>query len=418
LNYNQAVNFLYEREKFGWVLGLSSMQDALHELGNPQNGPNYVHIAGTNGKGSVAVMTESVLRNAGYSTGLYTSPHLVHVRERIQINGEMISEVDFARLMSHIAPVVQKYTCTFFETLTILAFVYFQEHHIEYVCLEVGLGGRLDATNIVSPKVTAVTSIGFDHTEHLGSTYADIAAEKFGIVKSHIPCVIGMLPDKAVGVGESICKAKHAELYKADQPAIIVQETDCGSRIQLESCSIPLTVPFPGNQQIQNLKIVLTIFKVLDLQIPEQILEAGLRKSKWPARFQLVSDEPLVILDVAHNPASIKALIKTIKKFYKNRNTTCLFAVLQDKAYLEISRMLVDAGFRLIPLHLQESRALPAHQLYESLVTLKADVLPPMQIKDSVEYVYKQRQRKQLFIYTGSHYTIGKVLGEIKNLTN
>jgi len=215
MTYEQAILFLDGRIGVGWKLGLDSIRRLLVDLGNPHKNLKVVHIAGTNGKGSTAAMLESIFCSAGYRTGLYTSPHLLDVRERMQVNRKMIATDDFARLMQRIAPFIEKYNATYFETLTALAFLYFAEMHLDIVFLETGLGGRLDATNVIDPLLCIITTIGFEHTQHLGDTLEKIAGEKAGIAKTGVPCLVGELPADAERAISSTCKRQNAPFYRS-----------------------------------------------------------------------------------------------------------------------------------------------------------------------------------------------------------
>ena len=212
LNDNQAIEYLFGLQRFGWKLGLDRIFKLLNAFDDPQRRVSFVHVAGTNGKGSVSAMLASICRRAGYRTGLYTSPHLLDVRERIRLNGRMIPKKRFTALVNQLVPVSDELGCTFFEFITALAFLYFAEQKAEIVILETGLGGRFDATNLVVPVLSVITNIDYDHTEHLGTDLVSIAQEKAGIIKDSIPCLIGDMPKEAERAVIAVCRKKTARI--------------------------------------------------------------------------------------------------------------------------------------------------------------------------------------------------------------
>ncbi|MDZ7346165.1 MAG: bifunctional folylpolyglutamate synthase/dihydrofolate synthase, partial [candidate division KSB1 bacterium] len=318
VTYSEALNFLDSRISLGWKLGLESMNAMLAELGRPQDNVQFIHIAGTNGKGSVAALLASICKAAGYKTGLYTSPHLTDVRERIRLNGRMIEKRRFAQILARIRPVVEQYGATYFETLTAAALVYFAEERAEIVCLEVGLGGRLDATNVVRPLVSVITSISLDHTEHLGSTPAQIAVEKAGIIKAGVPCVIGSLPQEAVQVVRNTCRERGAPFIVADQlirsQILDMQPQRMTVRLESQKLSGIVTSRLVGRRQEDNLRIAAAVCGLLrqepflQKQLSAEAFRRGVASCRWPGRFEILRRHPLILVDVAHNLEAMQAL--------------------------------------------------------------------------------------------------------------
>ncbi|MEX0601779.1 MAG: Mur ligase family protein, partial [Bacteroidota bacterium] len=258
--YPETVRFLYRLQRSGMKFGLAGIHRLLDGLDNPERRFPAVHIAGTNGKGSTASIIASILSAAGYRTGLYTSPHLVDFRERIRINGKPIPKRDVVRLAGMLRPAIRKHKSTFFESVTALAFRYFAEKNVDVAVVETGLGGRLDATNVVNPVLTVITSISREHTEFLGNTLTSIAREKAGIIKPGVPCVVGVLPRKAVVAIRRRCRDQSAPLIPVRKKSITLHSaTMRGSRISVSFSHrqpLRLFLPLPGQFQIQNLAIV------------------------------------------------------------------------------------------------------------------------------------------------------------------
>ncbi len=425
MNYQQAVDYLYGLERFGWKPGLERIYKLMQALDNPQEKIRYIHIAGTNGKGSVAAMIESVLRSAGFRTGLYTSPHLQNVRERIRLDGAMITEQEFAAIMTRLKPLGDKLQCTFFEVITALAFVSFAAYPVDFVALETGLGGRLDATNLVSPKVTVITAIDYEHTEHLGTEIAMIAYEKAGIIKSGVPCVIGQLPAAAKQVIITTCAQKNSALVQAEQRCecknveLHTSSTDFDLYVDSEFTG-RVKLPLPGEHQAGNAQIAAAAIAVLqDQQVPvrHKRLVEGLNKVQWPGRFQTISAEPFVIADVAHNPAAFKQLAALLKKVFADHRIKLLFGLLKDKNLIESIQILTPVAHTVYCVRAENERFLEPEIIAHEFGN-KIPVHCFGTVKAGLHQAVKDLQPGELLCVTGSHYVVGEVLDEIKNLTS
>lgn len=326
MKYQEAVRWLYGLEPRGIRLELDRMKRALEMLGNPERGMKFVHVAGTNGKGSVCAMVERGLRAAGYRTGLYTSPHLHRFVERVRVNGRPMSESKLASRASKIRKFLETPgapALTFFEVATLLALQTFREAKCEVVVLEVGLGGRLDATNVVTPKVSVITRIAFDHMQYLGNTIESIAREKAGIVKRNVPLVLGVRDSKARRVIERIAKARGAK--------VIVPDFDERSRVALH-----------GVHQRDNAAIALATLRVLrrrGFRISDDALRKATTQARWPARLELVQGSPTLLFDAAHNPDGCEALA-TFVHTLPQEPKVLLFAAMSDKDHLGMLRPL------------------------------------------------------------------------------
>ncbi len=317
MTYQEAVRWLYALEPRGVRLELDRMRAALKLAGNPERGMKFVHVAGTNGKGSVCAMIERGLRAAGYRTGLYTSPHLHRFVERIRVNGRPMSETMLARRATKLRAMLERKDApalTFFEVATLLAFETFRAAGCDVVVLEVGLGGRLDATNVVTPLLTVITHIAFDHMQYLGNTLPRIAREKAGIVKRGVPLVLGVREKGARAAIERVAKAKHAQIIT---PGVLPS----------------LRVALRGAHQRENAAIAVTTLQQLrtrGLKIPPRAIESALGSVKWPARLELVRGAPSMLFDAAHNPDGCTALAEHLKEMHAKR-VVLLFAAMSDK---------------------------------------------------------------------------------------
>jgi dihydrofolate synthase/folylpolyglutamate synthase len=368
------LEHLYSLHQFGIKLGLENITELMDKLGNPQNKLKYIHVAGSNGKGSVCVMLESILKQK-YKVGKFTSPHLKRFNERITINGEEIPDKDVDRLIDL---VMEKRTNqTFFEVVTAMAFVYFAEQKVDYVVLEVGLGGRLDATNIITPKITVITNISLEHTNILGETIEKIAAEKAGIIKPGIPVVTGA-KEEAFNVILKICEEKESNLFYV------------AGKYQGE-------LSLKGEFQKENATIA--SFAAKKIGMSEGEIERGLIEVEWPGRFEKKNN---LILDCAHNPAGMQALVNEIKKLdYKN--LIIVFGVLKDKDYKKMLWLLKPLAKEIIltkPNH--PDRALDPYKMEDGLKVVE-------DIKTAVENAKSLAGENDLVLVTGSIFVVGEV---------
>ena len=325
------LKYVYSLERKGIKLGLNVTKALLKALGNPQKSMKIIHLAGTNGKGSTAAMIESILRIEGYSTGLYTSPHLVIFNERIKHNNKDITNEELAILVEKIKSVCDKENidATFFEFTTALALMYFAEKRPDYVILETGLGGRLDATNVVKPVISIITNISIDHQDYLGKTIEDIAMEKAKIIKEGVPLITGEKDRKIIKLFKQECKEKNSEYHNInDEMKVNVLESGKENqyfRVDKEIYELEML----GEHQIQN--ALLAIRCTAMLKVSKEAMVEGLKKAYWPGRLEIISASPLVIIDGAHNVAGIK----TLRRFLHKNHPKCIvvFGVIRMIAY-------------------------------------------------------------------------------------
>ncbi|QQR79914.1 MAG: bifunctional folylpolyglutamate synthase/dihydrofolate synthase [Deltaproteobacteria bacterium] len=343
MNYLDFVKNLADREYFGQKLGLERVQLFLQHLGNPHQSYPSIHIAGTNGKGSTAAMLASVLKEAGYRVGLYTSPHLEDFCERIQISGEMISQNSLMQLVEKFQVIEKKIgiELTFFEFTTALAFQYFADQKIDIAVIEVGLGGRLDATNVMTPLVSVITSIGLDHQKFLGDTLEKIAFEKAGIIKPGVPVVIGEIPREGEQVIRRVAEEKkswvvhgHGEQSRTMNVAQFDGSTSSpcpSSEMNKSHAKLGLI----GEHQKINASMVLDVVRLLNQSGKFKIcfpdIEKGLASVNWPGRLETISKKPWILLDGAHNVEAMQKVVDYVSVEKKGRKLFCLFGMMKDK---------------------------------------------------------------------------------------
>lgn len=353
----ETLHALLERNRFGIKPGLETIRAVLAKLGNPEAAIAAIHIAGTDGKGAVAAICSSVLRAAGYRAGLYVSPHLVNVNERFQIDGAPVSDDLLEASAQRVLPAVEAVeretgrSATFFESLTAVAFTLFREAGVKLAVIETGLGGRLDATNVVMPLVSVITRIGLDHCDWLGNTLAEIAGEKAGIVKSGRPVVCGAMPDEARAVIAATA-ARRGSPFIAAEDAVGVRVLKSGLDGQRLSISTqsrtvpPIRFPLAGSFQAENAVTALAALECLaesGLPLPDDAVADGMRNVCWPGRFQLVCENPPVIVDGAHNPCAAEALRGALKSCREKRPAALVAGFCGDKDAPGVLRILAPS---------------------------------------------------------------------------
>jgi dihydrofolate synthase / folylpolyglutamate synthase len=352
MNYAEAVHYLYSlgNEVLTAKLGLDRIALLLEALGNPHRAVRWIHVAGTNGKGSTSAMIEAGLRAAGVRTGLYISPHLVEPTERIQIAGFAVTREQFAGAFERVHEMAGRMVVageldmhpTYFETVTAMAFVLFATEKVQTAVLEVGLGGRLDATNVVTPELCVITPIDFDHQMFLGDTIEQIAAEKAGILKPGVPAIFAEQRPEAERVLRA--HARGAFTLSRDWAITDLAIDARGSRFRLLGAdgSMDITCPLAGEHQVENARVAAIALTELGVS-PE-----GIAATHWPGRLEHVSEQPEILIDGAHNPAGVRALVAYIRRFYSGRRLWIVYGALRDKAVAEMASTLFPLADRLI----------------------------------------------------------------------
>ena len=372
MNYPDSVRFLYAlgNEAKTAKLGLERIAILLEALGDPQEAYRIVHVAGTNGKGSTCAMIESGLRAAGYRTGLFTSPHLVEPTERIRIAGEALSAGQFAAAFDEVHACAEALLereridlhPTYFETVTAMALLLFRECCVEYAVLEVGLGGRLDATNVVMPELCVVTPVDFDHEAYLGKSLESIAGEKAGILKPGVGAVFARQRAEA----ERVLEARAAALGAGVTLSSSVEVSDVtlharGSDFVWDG--LPVSCPLPGEHQVENARTAIAALG--QLGIPPEAIRRGIAQATWPGRLERVAANPEIVLDGAHNPASARALAEYLDRFYEPRRVWLIYGAMRDKAVEEMTAILFPRAAHVIVTAPAQARALRPESIRE-----------------------------------------------------
>ncbi len=337
MTYQEALTYIHSISWRGSKPGLERIGGMMEQLGNVQEDLKFIHIAGTNGKGSVSAMLSSVLTAAGYRTGLFISPYIMRFNERMQVNGMPISDEELAEIITEVQPVAESMAerPTEFEIITAAAFLWFARQKCDIVVLETGLGGRLDATNLISKNVCAViTNLGMDHTEYLGNTLGEIAGEKCGILKPGCPVVAYRSAPEAMKVIRARAKELECPVRTADFGKIKALSADLqGQTFQYKQFP-ELTVHLLGAHQLKNAAVALETISVLrkaGWEIPDEAVVHGMDATRWPGRFEVLQDNPLVIVDGAHNPQGVESLIAAVKEYLPGQHIVCVTGVLADK---------------------------------------------------------------------------------------
>lgn len=422
MNYSEALEYIHSVEWLGSRPGLSRTEELLEKLGNPEKGMKFVHVAGTNGKGSTCSMCESVLRAAGYKVGLYTSPYIVRFNERMCINGEPISDSELAELVEIIKPIADNMSDkpTEFEIITALAFLYYKRHACDIVVLEVGMGGRLDSTNVIdSPVASVITGVAIDHVSVLGSTVAEIAKEKAGIIKQNRPVIYGGRDDVAFEVIRRKAKDCKSEIVRTQVGAISVKAMSVEGTVfdygELKDVKLSLC----GSYQPENAITVIETVRVLNregFEISESALREGLKRAKWRARFELLGKEPTVIFDGSHNMQGVKAAAESIKRFFGNEKVLLLMGVLADKEWKAMLDELLPLAERMYCVTPNSPRALDSEILAKECNARSVTANAFDSIDDGVENAYNDAKTQNVpLVMLGSLYMYGDVFKALEN---
>lgn len=416
--YQEVLDYLFQRHQRGIKLGLETMEGLLERLGHPEKSFASIHIAGTNGKGSTAAMLESILRCAGYRTGLYTSPHLVDMRERIQINGKPIPKEDVLTCMNRLQPEIQSTGASYFESLTALAFYYFAQQKIDVAVLETGLGGRLDATNVVLPELAVITEIGHEHTQILGKRLDQIAKEKAGIMKTGVPCVAGTRKSVVRKVFSEIATSKKVTLDFAQDHVKIkhfhVNEWNSHFEALTPQRVYPdLTLRLLGFHQLENVKLVLLAVDLLSQRgwnISEAAVRQGLANVQWRGRLEILQKDPIVLVDCAHNPMGARVLARALQTLFRYRQLILVFGVLEDKDYRKMLQYLSPLAHRIILTRPASERARDPEQIRTSYFPRETHVDVFHEISKAWEFALNFAKKEDLVCGTGSIYLVGELL--------
>lgn len=417
---NKIEQFFENRTlQLGMNFGLSRMEKLLEKLGNPHQKLKYIHLAGSNGKGSTLHYIKEMLITEGYTIASFTSPYLEEINEQLRINDENISDEDFIATFQELFPAIQEMDQagngpTQFEILTAMAFVYFNHCSVDLVLLEAGLGGRLDSTNVIVPLVSIITSISLEHTNILGNTLAEIAKEKAGIIKAGIPVIGGVTSTEPAQVIEQTAQSLGAPYIQLTKD-ILVRDFNHTDLTQSFTFSMGDTVfenlelQMLGHHQVNNAALAVTAVTLLKdvFPISESSIREGLRKAKWKGRFENISDKPIIIIDGAHNEAGIRVLLETLRVQYPNRNYRFVFSALRDKNYPAMIRLLDKIAAEIMITEFAHERAASAEKLFEQSYHDKKRMEKDW--RNAIDVVLQQSKEDDVIVVTGSLYFLAKV---------
>jgi len=419
-----ALQQLYGLERFGIKLGLDNIRTLLGLVGNPHEGLKAVHVTGTNGKGSVCAYVASALQRAGYRTGLYTSPHLVRFNERIQVDGVPVSDEDLLRLWNGVQPAMRQMDGeravnrpTFFEVTTAMAFEYFREQSVDVASIEVGMGGRFDATNVIESLVAVVARVGLEHTEHLGRTVDRIAREKAGIIKPTSRAVT--VDQEALPVIEARCRELGAPLTVVGRDVTVqrISQDLSGQRIRVRGDfgTLEVTTPLVGSFQVENVGLAvaaLTELRKAGLDVPDAAIVSGIAATRWPGRFQKLRDHPLVIVDGAHNGPAAAALASAYSELFPGRKCLLVTGILADKDLGSITASLGPLASRVVACRPKSHRAYHPEEVASAFRRFAPSEVVPS-VADAIDRALAEAGREDIVLITGSIYTAGEALDHL-----
>lgn len=420
MTVEQALEYIHSNYWNGGSFGLEKTKELMNLMGNLQKQLKFIHIVGTNGKGSTAAMSASILQKAGYTVGLYTSPYIFKFHERMQVNGECISDEELAELTEKIKPVADSMENkpSEFELVTAIAFEYFLRHHCDIICLEAGLGGENDSTNVIDPpEVAVITNIGLDHTALLGNTLEEIASTKSKIIKPGCQAVTYREPASVEAVFEARCKEVGAEWTKADFDSIHLRSASLEGQVFDWGDYKELKLPLLGDHQLKNAAVVLTVMQVLrkkGWKISDEAIREGLATVRWPGRFELIGREPLFIVDGGHNPQCIEALVKNVRDYLGSRHLTILTGVLADKDYSHMYRDMAQFAAEFITVTPGNPRALTAQELKTYLEQFGKPVTACDDVETGVALAKSHAGKDGVVLSYGSLYMLGEIVEAAK----
>ncbi|MFA6321195.1 MAG: folylpolyglutamate synthase/dihydrofolate synthase family protein [Candidatus Omnitrophota bacterium] len=427
MNYEEALKYLdsfinYERRdnyNCDQSFKLDRVRRLAANLGNPQSNFKSIHIAGTKGKGSTSAIVYSILKEAGYRTGLYTSPHLISFRERIRINDELISEEDTSRMLTQIKKITDSMSAdmpTFFEVYTVLSYLYFSEKKVDFAVFEVGLGGRLDATNILEPLVSAITPISYEHTDKLGNTLTAIAGEKAGIVKDDSICVVAPQEEEALSAIMKICRQRRTKviLTGSDVKFKEISFTPLKEIFEVKGLSgdySNLEMALLGSHQVANAATAIGVVEALkfrNIEIGGEAIRRGVKNANWPGRLEVVSKEPLVMLDGAQNRASAKALAQAVKRTFEYDKLILVLGVSKDKDIKGILEELLPCADKIILTKSKVAERAADPKDINKLIPEGRELYVASGVKEAIAKAKAAADKKDLILITGSLFVVGE----------
>jgi dihydrofolate synthase/folylpolyglutamate synthase len=420
--YKTTLDEMFALQRFGIKLGLTTIRNILKNLGNPQNQYACIHIAGTNGKGSIASGLSAILQAAGFRTGLYTSPHLIDFNERITVNNRQISDKRVVEAYHKVKSVHRgKREPTFFEFTTAMALYEFAAQKVDWAIIETGMGGRLDATNMVKPAVSIVSNISLEHRMYLGNTIAEIAGEKGGIIKYRTPVVTGARQRDAVSVLESLAEKKNAPIYRFGKDFRVRRSNDSTFNYYgLDHTWQNLKTNLVGPHQVDNASLVLATCETLigkkKLAITENNIRKGLNNINWPGRLEFVSQSPRILLDGAHNLAAARNLARFLRDSMPQASITLVAGILDDKPYKAMLQPLMKLCKRVIVTRPLIDRALEPDVLYDVAKQVVKNVRQFPSVEEAVKHAVKTVKPDEVICIAGSLYVVGEAKQALEKL--
>ncbi|WP_068675545.1 folylpolyglutamate synthase/dihydrofolate synthase family protein [Oceanobacillus sp. Castelsardo] len=421
MNYEEALQYIHNPKYNSMKLGLDNIRLLMNALGNPEKQLKFVHIAGTNGKGSVASFLSHILRKAGYKIGLFTSPYITRFNERIKVDHEDISDDSLAKITEMIKNKIEEehIPTTEFEIMTAIAFQYFYEQQCDIVVLEVGLGGRLDSTNVIEdPLLSIITSIGLDHQAFLGSTLPEIAGEKAGIIKENTPVLLYSQEKDVEDVVFQVAEEKNSLVFQPDFSQIANVSTDLsGQSFDYKSIQ-NLKITLLGEHQLKNAAVVLEAVQLLNengIYIDENALRSGLAETTWPGRFEVIHQNPIVVIDGAHNIDSIIALIDNLTKYFKDKKIIAILGILKDKDVDEMIERVSPVVDRFITVTPGNPRAMKAEDLALRLKNKNQLAMVSQSFEEAIDLALEAAGEDGIICSFGSLYYIGEIRKTIKS---
>ncbi|MCJ2556790.1 MAG: bifunctional folylpolyglutamate synthase/dihydrofolate synthase [Candidatus Thermoplasmatota archaeon] len=412
--YDEALRWLFKLQRFGVKLGLDNVRELLSHLGDPHEKFRSVHVAGTNGKGSVCTFLSSALKEAGYKVGMYTSPHVVRYNERMQINGEEISNERVMEYVDKIRPIAERMGedptkhPTFFELTTAMGFSYFADENVDIAVVEVGMGGRLDATNVITPQVSVITHLALEHTEHLGKTLERIAKEKAGIIKPGVRVVSA----EENPVVRKTCEERGCELTVVDEEYAYerISFDTSGQKLWVGKPSREFEIPLLGSYQLQNAATAYAVLDVLrkgEHDVPAEAIRRGFANAKWPARLEVVLKNPTVIIDSSHNPDGLRNLKDALLETTKNDHITFVVGVMSDKDVSSMLEAIAPVAGRIICTKPDYWRAMEPEEIAREAAKSVDEVEVAPNVPEAIERAVSLSDENDVICITGSIFMAG-----------
>ncbi|UCG70562.1 MAG: bifunctional folylpolyglutamate synthase/dihydrofolate synthase [Thermoplasmata archaeon] len=425
MEYEEAIEYLYDLKIYGMSLGLERIEYLLKVLDSPHKDLKVIHVAGTNGKGSVCAMLSSILQSAGYKVGLFTSPHLISFEERIRVDGVLIPKDRICAMVERIKPIADTMAKsgkfdhpTFFEIVTAMAFEHFFQEDVDFAILEVGLGGRLDATNVIRPVVSVITTVDLDHIHVLGKSLEEVAGEKAGIIKNGVPVISGIENDDLLTMIKQKCKEKGSDIYASKECGTYIKKQ---GNLDAQIFDIELNdkryqdlkIHLLGDHQLKNALTAALTVDVMDrigIRIPVKSQREGFENTRWPARFEVIKKDPMVVLDCAHNPAGMRALNSTLMKIFKDMKLTLVIGIMRDKDIPGIVKEIANSAENIIVTRPKFERAAEPEIIESEVKKYCNNVLIKSNVADAVGYAIERASQKDIICITGSIFNVGEAM--------